>query len=462
MLSLSKHAPEKFGSLQFYGFLALLILAPFPLGSILPWAQALLTFGIFALLAVWALRPLPIRREGQGDGALSVVLALWSLAVLFAFLQVLPLPSSLIAVIAPSVHDLYGWALPGYGQDGTWRTLSTTPGATIQSALLIGACGAAFFLSACHCRMRSRALTLTLTIILVGLGEAVYGLGQAGGGLSVPASGTFVNRNHFAALLAMALCLGAGLLLSRWQGSPDELDSGSQFDRWARTSPLVLVCLAILAGILFSFSRMGLTSPILALVLFGGLWMFGAVSRRTRLIGLGIGAVVLLLWIGAWPALEVVAERFQSLEDTYRVAAWEGTYALFRMSPLIGIGLGGLVDNLPRLLTVPIPEIFDHSHNEALEVLADGGLVYAGVVGAGLVVYFGTTIPAWLRRRDPLARGLGAGCLAGALSVLVHSLVEFPLRMPSNALYLSVIMGLGWAVIRRLNKGKSGSPSNGR
>ena len=212
----------------------------------------------------------------------------------------------------------------------------------------------------------------------------------------------------------------------------------------------------------FSFSRMGLTSPILALVLFGGLWMFGAVSRRVRLIGLGIGAVVLLFWLGAWPALKVVAERFQDVEENYRIAAWEGTFGLFRSSPVVGIGLGGLMDNLPRLLADPIPEIFDHSHNEALEVLADGGLVYAGLIGVGLVVYFGATVPVWLRRRDPLARGLGAGCLAGVLSTCIHSLVEFPLRMPSNALYLSVIMGLGWAVIRQSTDGKGGRPSNGR
>ena len=94
---MSKHGPEKFGLFQFYGLLALLVLAPLPLGSIFPWAQSLLAFSIFALLAVWALRPSPSRGEGQGEGALKVILTLWSLVVLFAFLQVFPLPSSLIA-----------------------------------------------------------------------------------------------------------------------------------------------------------------------------------------------------------------------------------------------------------------------------------------------------------------------------------------------------------------------------
>jgi len=75
-------------------------------------------------------------------------------------------------------------------------------------------------------------------------------------------------------------------------------------------------------------------------------------------------------------------------------------------------------------------------------------VIYAALIGSGLVVYFGNVMPMWFKRRDPLARGLGVGCLTGVAAVLLQSLVEFPLRMPANALYLSVIMGMGWSVIQ--------------
>ena len=175
--------------------------------------------------------------------------------------------------------------------------------------------------------------------------------------------------------------------------------------------------------------------------------MFGPVSKRIRLVGAGVGLVLLLFMAGAWPAFEAVTDRFRTLEETYYNPAWEGTYALFQSSPIVGVGLGGLVDNLPRFFSVPIPATYLHSHNEPLEVLAEGGVIYAALIGSGLVVYFGSVIPAWFRRRDPLARGLGAGCLAGSAAVLLQSLVEFPLRMPANVLYLAVIMGMGWAII---------------
>src|SRR5438876_1247840 len=437
------------GVFAFYWLLILLILAPLPFGSILPWAQSFLTFGVFALLAAWAVRPgvSPATSSQTAERGLGILLALWALAVAFAFLQVLPLPPGVLAAMSPGLRVLYDWALPDYGQGGIWRSLSTTPGATIESGLLIGACGTAFFLVAWHGRSRERIVALAVTVVVVGAGEAVFGLVQVGGSLSGPASGTFGNRNHFAALLAMALCVGVGLLLSRWRAGVVAPVSQLHFDRWFRTTPLILACLTILAGIIFSFSRMGLTAPILMLVLFGGVWLSGPVSNRIRVVGIGVGLVLPLLMTGAWPALEVVADRFRTVEETSRVVAWEGTYALFQSSPAFGIGLGGLLDNLPRFLTLPISEPFQHSHNELLEVLAEGGVIYAALIGSGLIVYFATVVPACFRQHDPVARGLGAGCLAGVAAVLLHSLVEFPLRMPANALYLSVIMGMAWAII---------------
>ena len=59
-----------------------------------------------------------------------------------------------------------------------------------------------------------RLKTLAYVLVLSGLGQAVYGslaLAVAGGG---NASGTFVNRNHFAAYLVLCLAVGIGLLIA--------------------------------------------------------------------------------------------------------------------------------------------------------------------------------------------------------------------------------------------------------
>src|SRR2546422_10147481 len=123
------------GVFAIYGLLILLILAPFPLGSNLPWAQSLLTFSVFALLAAWAVRPgiSPATRSQTTERGLGILLALWALAVAFAFFQVLPLPPGVLAAMSPGLRDLYSWALPDYGQGGGWRAPYHIPGSDIRS-----------------------------------------------------------------------------------------------------------------------------------------------------------------------------------------------------------------------------------------------------------------------------------------------------------------------------------------
>jgi O-antigen ligase len=296
-------------------------------------------------------------------------------------------------------------------------------------------------------------VVLALTMTLIATAEAIYGLALMKGSLSTPASGTYVDRNHFAAILNMGLGLVMGLLLARAHQGSLGLHRGStaegvtRFEQWARTSPLLLLAMTILSGIIFSFSRMGLIAAFVTVLLFGIGWTVGSQVNRIGIFVVGLGAIALLLFGGAWPAFNVVLNRFQAIQESYRLAGLQGTYDLFLSSPLVGVGLGGLVDNLPRFLPLPIKEVFDHTHNEPLEVLAEGGIIYAGLWTIGLLVYCATSLSAWISRRDAVARGLGLGCLAGALAVFLQSLVEFPLRMPANALYLSVILALGWSAI---------------
>src|SRR3989475_3275360 len=152
------------GVFAIYGLLVLVILAPLPLGSNLPWAQSLLTFSVFALLAAWAVRPgiSPATRPQTTERGLATLLAFWALAVAFAFFQVLPLPPGVLAAMSPGLGDLYSWALPDYGQGGVWRSPSTTLGAAIGMGPLIRGFRAGFFLVARHGRGQDRGLCFAL------------------------------------------------------------------------------------------------------------------------------------------------------------------------------------------------------------------------------------------------------------------------------------------------------------
>ena len=447
-------------TIVWFGFLLLLILAPLPSSSISPLAQASLSGALLALLVVSYTAPPRVASSWPPaiERRYRLLMGCWLLAVTVAVAQALPLPPALIAALSPALFDLYAWALPMSNQTGDWRSFSTTPAATIQNGLLIGAYAAAFALVVRHGRSRRRITTLAITIILIGMGQAIYGVSQVGGKALSPAVGTFVNRNHFAALLAMALALAMGFLLWRWQkatpvAAGGASESGRRLDRWTRTSPLFVVSLTLLAAIIFSFSRTGLIVSFCLVVMFGIFGSLGSFRRFLGFLSLAIGAVAVLFITGAWRAFRIVAYRFEAIDESYRLAAWHGTLDLFHASPWMGIGLGGLVDHLPRMLPTFIKEVFDHTHNEPLEILAEGGIIYASVVAIGLLLYMSTVISAWVRRRDPLVKGLGWGCLAAAFAIFVFSLVEFPLRMPANALILSAILSVGWVIVHHQSQG---------
>jgi O-antigen ligase/tetratricopeptide (TPR) repeat protein len=93
----------------------LILIAPLALGSVEPWAFAILEATIFVLTGFWLLRPW-LRRPDEVELAVNsynLVLP----AVLFLCLvgfQMVPIPPPVEAVISPSTFELYRKSLPGW------------------------------------------------------------------------------------------------------------------------------------------------------------------------------------------------------------------------------------------------------------------------------------------------------------------------------------------------------------
>ena len=84
----------------------------------------------------------------------------------------------------------------------------------------------------------------------------------------------------------------------------------------------------------------------------------------------------------------------------------------------------------------------DHAHNDYLELLAEAGLVGFLIVVGGVAWFGWRTLKHWFTRHDPQVRGIVLGGLTSLLAIGIHSLVDFNLHIPANALLLSVILGL--------------------
>jgi O-antigen ligase len=250
--------------------------------------------------------------------------------------------------------------------------------------------------------------------------------------------GPYVNRNHFAGFVELVLPLAlVPFLLGRVRR-----------ERW----PAVGLFAVLPIGALFlSASRGGLVSfgaelGVLALVM---------ILRRTKgkqlLPGVAVLLVALLLvsWLGVGQMLQRLSS-VQLLEVSLgkRASMRGDTWRIFLDHPFVGTGLGTLQTVFPAYETLYDGKIVNHTHNDYLEALAETGL--AG--GACCAWFIGVLLAQSLKRFRQLNNSFaGALQLSGFIACagfLIHSLVDFNLHIPANALLFFLMAHLATAEIQ--------------
>ncbi len=251
--------------------------------------------------------------------------------------------------------------------------------------------------------------------------------------------GPYVNRNHFAGFAELVLPLAlVPLVLGRVRR-----------ERW----PVVGLFAILPIGALFlSASRGGIVSlgaelGVLALVM---------VLRRTVgkqwLAGVAVLLVALLLvsWLGLGQILQRLS-TVQLLEVTAgkRASMRGDTWRIFLDHPFVGTGLGTLQIVYPPYETLYDGKIVNHTHNDYLEALAEtgiaGGLCCAWFIG----VLLAESLKRLRQLNNSFAAALQLSGFVACSGFLVHSLVDFNLHIPANALLFFLMAHLATAEIQQ-------------
>jgi len=305
---------------------------------------------------------------------------------------------------------------------------------------------------------RARLHSLSTFIVALGLALAVFALVQhftwngniywvrpnTQGGTPF---GPFVNRNHFAGYMEMIIPLPLAFVMLRAGRSEARLFYG-------------FAAAVMGLSLIVSLSRGGMISLLSSLVFVAalGTWM-KARSRNERptimsrllhpasvLLLVGTAIIAGIIWIGPDPVVKRLAQDIgqEVTQDglaqpgspatpASRPTIWRDTLELIKANPVVGVGLGAFATAYPIYSQGDGSIVIAQAHNDYLQVLAD-----AGVVGLGLALWFLVLVfrqvARGVRSRDPLVAALALGSGGGVFAMLVHSLVDFNLQLPSNAL----------------------------
>ncbi len=440
-------------ALIFFLLAALLIFAPLIFGGNHPLPLLVLELMSLPLLAYAVWKPAFLTHLNK-----SFLIALGLLFV-FPLLQWLPLLPAALWQILPG-REPYAAAVSTFGTETGWlRPLSLVPAET-EDAWLAMLPPLAVFLVAIGLNEKNLKRMVFVFLAMAAF-QAMLGLAQFGGGLKTDfrlnpgdiglALGTYVNRNHLAGLLEMALPIGLGMLVSRiGSGGMDERYGGRGWMRRLRqfvmrlprpnqTMLFAAVVVLLVLGLIFSRSRSGIMLGMLGIFLSSLLYGRHIGGVRSNSLATLIAAIGLAL--AAVIGLAPVMERF-SMEDALADARWQ-IYATslsvaWDFFPF-GSGLGTFADVFIGYQPEFISKFVNYTHNDYIQFIFEAGLVAVVVILMFLVLY-AMRWPALLRgvSWDTLSfMQVGAGI--GLLLMGLHGLTDFNLHIPANAMYFALL-----------------------
>lgn len=269
--------------------------------------------------------------------------------------------------------------------------------------------------------------------------------------------GPFVNHNHFAGYLEMLAPIPVALILRR--AIRGELAVLYGF-------AAAMMGLAII----MSLSRGGMISLVASLmfvVAFGfkpstrraAAERFGAreSSRTWPVAASRIGALAVMLFtIGVgvwWVGADSVIKRLEKGELTLDGAdkqpgketffhsrgwIWRDTTAMIRDNWVTGVGLGAYPTAYTIYSTRDRMAPVSQAHNDFLQILADGG-IFGAIIALWFIFLVARDTLRASRHQNPLIAATALGCASGLFALMVHSLFDFNLQIPSNALLFLVL-----------------------
>lgn len=444
------------GKILLYLFLALVVLAPLPLGGNNPTAWTIDAFCAGILVSLFSLQnlllgqnpPVPFRK-------IAVPATLFTAVCLWALIQSLSITPTFLH------HPLWSAASDALGESLS-SAISVNPYETRTALMRLMTYGAVFWLALQLGRDRVQASQMLKTIGYAIAAYALYGLVLWSAGSDTilwydkwayhkSLTSTFINRNSFATFVGLGCVIFLALFtrsLRKALRSRDDDRMKHRIQRfmdalYGKTSLYLLALLITIAALFLTNSRAGTAFSLVAMAILLGITMM---KNRVGFAGLlavlfaCLTAFILLFDLGG----NRLAERLsrQGAADEGRGAVYQRTIEAISDQPWLGTGYGTFRDVFPMYRDDSISSwgIWDKAHNTYLENMMELGMP------AALALFLAVAACVWIclrgistRRRDSHFAIIG---FSASVLVALHALVDFSLQIPGMAICYAALLGL--------------------
>jgi hypothetical protein len=430
----------------------------FAFGAVYPWAYWPLTIAAAAVTLAGLAAPAAIGWRMLDLTAVTLALAIFLVA---AAAQLVPLPAAAVQVISPETPPIVAQLdLTAQLDPAAARPLTIDPART-RRALVVLASLAALIVGAARLFSIVGVAGTASTIVALGVLLALTGIVQRPlftgkiYGFWTPLQGgspfgPFVNRNHFAGWMLMAIPVAIGLLchdVSRglrgvrpvwrerivWLSSPDA----------SRLLLLVGAAAVMTLSLFLTMSRSGMAAGALAIV------CVVLASRRDdvrgkKIAALAIVAALLVLAIGRVGA-GTIAGRFSSGDPRDlggRTMVWKDAIEVARKYPIAGTGLNTYSVAMIFHQQFNRPTRYSQAHNDYLQLAAEGGLLLTAPAAIAVVAFALAVRRRFAQETSASTYWIRRGAVVGLLAIALQEIVEFSLQMPGNAFLFAVLCAI--------------------
>jgi O-antigen ligase len=377
-------------------------------------------------------------------------------------LQIVPLPLAVLRTLSPNAPAMLERTDFAYGAGLTrFHSLSVAASSTLVPLILFASLavlviGTSRSMAGRHPRRMVEALTVfAVAFALIGIVQKPLYAGRVLGfwepeGTGAPFA-TFVNKNHFAGWMVMALPLSLGLLAAGFEKAMRQVRPGWRYKVLWLSSPeasrLILLgagALIMVLSLVLTMSRSGISALALSVVLMGVVVARG-IGARSRRAAVAVYLVVLLGATVTWVGTDVLADRFANTnwsELNDRRGAWLDALAVIRAFPVAGTGLNTYPAVAGLYQRHDLSRFYGQAHNDYLQLLAEGGMLVA-IPALLCVAALGWEIRRRMKSDPPgTSWWLRRAAVTAMVAIALQETVEFSLQMPGNAVLFAIVCAL--------------------